>query len=143
MNVVHPVTALYLGPIWLVVYARLVRRPASVSQRVVSVWKVGESAGHWFSVQIGMVCGYATAWPASEWLIRSGRKERMEPMGDDASAPAATAASWTVPRHPQNGASPVHVENAPLAPRVAADRSSFGSVRTDSQNPSIACFALQ
>lgn len=31
----------------------------------------------WFSMQIGMVIGFATAWPANVWLIRRGIKESM------------------------------------------------------------------
>lgn len=32
---------------------------------------------YWFLMQIGMVVGFATAWPANVWLIRRGIKEAM------------------------------------------------------------------
>lgn len=32
---------------------------------------------YWFLMQIGMVIGFATAWPANAWLIRKGIKEAM------------------------------------------------------------------
>lgn len=32
---------------------------------------------YWFLMQIGMVIGFATAWPANVWLIRRGIKEAM------------------------------------------------------------------
>jgi hypothetical protein len=35
------------------------------------------SPEHWFGMQIGMVLGFATAWPVNRWLLRSGAKERM------------------------------------------------------------------
>lgn len=31
----------------------------------------------WFMMQIAMLCGFATAYPANWWLIRSGLKEKM------------------------------------------------------------------
>lgn len=31
----------------------------------------------WFLMQVGMVIGFATAWPANVWLIRRGIKEAM------------------------------------------------------------------
>jgi hypothetical protein len=32
---------------------------------------------YWFSMQIGMIVGYFTAWPTNVWLIRKGIKEAM------------------------------------------------------------------
>jgi len=32
---------------------------------------------YWFLMQIGMIIGFATAWPANVWLIRTGIKEAM------------------------------------------------------------------
>jgi hypothetical protein len=32
---------------------------------------------YWFGMQIGMVLGFATAWPVNVWLIRKGIKEAM------------------------------------------------------------------
>ncbi len=32
---------------------------------------------YWFMMQIGMILGFATAWPANVWLIRRGIKEAM------------------------------------------------------------------
>jgi hypothetical protein len=32
---------------------------------------------YWFLMQVGMVIGFATAWPANVWLIRRGIKEAM------------------------------------------------------------------
>lgn len=32
---------------------------------------------YWFLMQIGMIIGFATAWPANVWLIRQGIKEAM------------------------------------------------------------------
>jgi hypothetical protein len=36
-----------------------------------------DSPVYWFLMQIGMIIGFATAWPANVWLIRSGIKEAM------------------------------------------------------------------
>lgn len=36
-----------------------------------------DSPVYWFLMQIGMIVGFATAWPANVWLIRSGIKEAM------------------------------------------------------------------
>lgn len=36
-----------------------------------------DSPVHWFLMQIGMVIGFATVWPANVWLIRKGIKEAM------------------------------------------------------------------
>ncbi|KHL04211.1 membrane protein [Sinomonas humi] len=36
-----------------------------------------DSPVYWFLMQIGMVIGFATAWPANVWLIRRGVKEAM------------------------------------------------------------------
>jgi hypothetical protein len=36
-----------------------------------------DNAVYWFLMQIGMIMGFATAWPANVWLIRSGVKEPM------------------------------------------------------------------
>jgi hypothetical protein len=36
-----------------------------------------DSPAYWFLMQIGMVIGFATAWPANVWLIRRGIKETM------------------------------------------------------------------
>ena len=35
------------------------------------------TAAYWFLMQVGMVLGFATAWPANVWLIRRGIKEAM------------------------------------------------------------------
>ena len=32
---------------------------------------------YWFLMQIGMILGFATSWPANVWLIRRGIKEAM------------------------------------------------------------------
>jgi hypothetical protein len=32
------------------------------------------SAAYWFLMQIGMVIGYATSWPANVWLVNRGIK---------------------------------------------------------------------
>jgi hypothetical protein len=32
---------------------------------------------YWLGMQIGMVLGFATAWPVNVWLIRKGIKEAM------------------------------------------------------------------
>ncbi|MGH3190430.1 MAG: DUF4396 domain-containing protein [Streptosporangiaceae bacterium] len=32
---------------------------------------------YWFLMQIGMIAGLFTAWPANTWLIRAGIKEAM------------------------------------------------------------------
>ena len=36
-----------------------------------------DSPVYWFLMQIGMVLGFGTAWPANVWLIRRGIKEAM------------------------------------------------------------------
>ena len=36
-----------------------------------------DSPVYWFLMQIGMIIGFATAWPANVWLIRAGVKEAM------------------------------------------------------------------
>jgi hypothetical protein len=36
-----------------------------------------DTAAYWFLMQVGMVIGFATAWPANVWLIRRGIKEAM------------------------------------------------------------------
>ena len=36
-----------------------------------------DSPVYWFGMQIGMVLGFATAWPVNVWLIRAGVKEAM------------------------------------------------------------------
>ncbi|MHB8329874.1 MAG: DUF4396 domain-containing protein [Acidimicrobiales bacterium] len=36
-----------------------------------------DKAAYWFLMQIGMIVGYFTAWPANLWLIRHGIKEAM------------------------------------------------------------------
>lgn len=36
-----------------------------------------DTATYWFLMQIGMIIGFATAWPANVWLIRRGIKEAM------------------------------------------------------------------
>ena len=36
-----------------------------------------DSPVYWFLMQIGMVIGFATAWPMNVWLIRAGIKEAM------------------------------------------------------------------
>lgn len=36
-----------------------------------------DTAAYWFLMQIGMVIGFTTAWPANVWLIRRGIKEAM------------------------------------------------------------------
>jgi hypothetical protein len=35
------------------------------------------SPTYWFMMQIGMIIGVFTAWPANTWLIRTGWKEKM------------------------------------------------------------------
>jgi hypothetical protein len=36
-----------------------------------------DSPSYWFMMQVGMIAGFFTAWPANVWLIRRGIKERM------------------------------------------------------------------
>jgi hypothetical protein len=36
-----------------------------------------DSPVYWFLMQVGMVVGFFTAWPANVWLIRKGTKEAM------------------------------------------------------------------
>ena len=36
-----------------------------------------DHAAYWFLMQIGMIIGFATAYPANVWLIRRGIKEAM------------------------------------------------------------------
>jgi hypothetical protein len=36
-----------------------------------------DSPVYWFLMQVGMVIGFATAWPVNSWLIRRGIKEAM------------------------------------------------------------------
>lgn len=36
------------------------------------------TAAYWFLMQVGMVLGFLTAWPANVWLIKRGIKEAME-----------------------------------------------------------------
>lgn len=36
-----------------------------------------DSPVYWFLMQLGMILGFATAWPANVWLIRRGIKEAM------------------------------------------------------------------
>ena len=36
-----------------------------------------DHAAYWFLMQIGMVIGFVTSYPANRWLIRRGFKERM------------------------------------------------------------------
>lgn len=36
-----------------------------------------DSPVYWFLMQVGMIIGFATAWPANVWLIRRGIKEAM------------------------------------------------------------------
>jgi hypothetical protein len=35
------------------------------------------SSAYWFLMQIGMILGFFTSWPANVWLIRKGIKEPM------------------------------------------------------------------
>src|SRR5947199_10731747 len=43
-------------------------------------------AGFWFMMQIAMVMGYFTAFPANRWLIRRGWKEKMPESSEAAHA---------------------------------------------------------
>lgn len=36
-----------------------------------------DTSGHWFMMQVGMIAGFATAWPINSRLIRTGVKEKM------------------------------------------------------------------
>ena len=36
-----------------------------------------DTSSHWFMMQVGMIAGFLTAWPANRRLLRSGVKERM------------------------------------------------------------------
>ena len=36
-----------------------------------------DTAAYWFMMQIGMIVGFATAYPVNRWLIATGIKERM------------------------------------------------------------------
>ena len=33
---------------------------------------------HWFMMQVGMIIGFATAWPVNRWLVERGIKEKMD-----------------------------------------------------------------
>lgn len=156
MEVVHPVTALYLGPIWLWVYFRRPQAPVALAVShcgagctlgdiggewilfalgseafgwelgldFALAWSLGivfqyltigdlgravradtlsilafevglfgwmalahtvlfrpplaiDTSGHWLMMQLGMIVGFGTAWPANAWLIRRGVKEAM------------------------------------------------------------------
>jgi Domain of unknown function (DUF4396) len=156
MDVVHPVTALYLGPAWLWVYFGRRRAPVALAVShcgagctlgdiggewilfalgseafgwelgldLALAWSLGvvfqyltigdlgravradtlsilafevglfgwmalthyvlfqpplaiDTSGHWLMMQLGMVAGFGTAWPANAWLIRRGVKEAM------------------------------------------------------------------
>jgi len=35
------------------------------------------SAAYWFLMQIGMIIGYFTSWPANAWLVKRGIKVPM------------------------------------------------------------------
>jgi hypothetical protein len=37
-----------------------------------------DTSAHWFMMQVGMIVGYATAWPVNRWLVRRGVKEKMD-----------------------------------------------------------------
>ncbi|HET7567548.1 MAG TPA: DUF4396 domain-containing protein [Gaiellaceae bacterium] len=156
MSVVHPVTALYLGPAWLWLYLRgrrapvahavshcgagctlgdiggewilfavgvdafgwelgldfalawtlgilfqyatigSLRRAVQADTLSIVAFEVGlfgwmalaryvlfssppavDTSGHWLVMQVGMILGFATAWPANVWLLRRGVKEPM------------------------------------------------------------------
>ncbi len=36
-----------------------------------------DTAEFWFTMQVAMLCGFATAYPVKWWLIRFGIKEKM------------------------------------------------------------------
>lgn len=46
-------------------------------ERVLGARLAVNSFEFWFFMQIGMLCGFATAYPVNAWLIRKGWKERM------------------------------------------------------------------
>lgn len=73
MEAVWPVNALYFGPVGLWAYRRF-GRPASprwLRERGL------DSPTYWMLMQVGMIVGFATAWPANVWLLRRGSKEPM------------------------------------------------------------------
>ncbi len=37
-----------------------------------------DSPAHWWMMQVGMIVGYFTAWPANRWLVKRGIKEKMD-----------------------------------------------------------------
>jgi hypothetical protein len=37
-----------------------------------------DTSSHWLMMQIGMILGFATAWPVNRWLVRRGTKEKMD-----------------------------------------------------------------
>ena len=37
-----------------------------------------DSPDFWFQMQIGMICGFFTAWPVNKWLVSRGIKEKMD-----------------------------------------------------------------
>jgi hypothetical protein len=37
-----------------------------------------DSTAHWWMMQVGMILGFATAWPVNRWLIRRSWKEKMD-----------------------------------------------------------------
>ncbi|WP_434620004.1 DUF4396 domain-containing protein [Arthrobacter sp. A5] len=45
------------------------------------------SPAYWFLMQLGMIIGFATAWPANVSLIRKGLREAMYRLMDAATAP--------------------------------------------------------
>ena len=63
MEAVWPVTGLYFGPAAVAAY-RAWGRPTA-------------SPVYWFLMQVGMIAGFVTAWPANAWLIRAGVKKAM------------------------------------------------------------------
>ena len=54
-----------------------------------------DTAAYWFLMQLGMVLGFFTAWPANVWLIKRGIKEAMEERCPQRAAPGDGQAGCT------------------------------------------------
>lgn len=106
MNLVWPITALF-GTVWILwqyfVYGRLATReqvqPAmqrgqdppnkkltpypvmvangAIFRAVLNAEMATDTVEFWFMMQIAMIFGFLTAYPANWWLIRAGFKETM------------------------------------------------------------------
>jgi hypothetical protein len=58
-------------------------------------------AAYWFLMQVGMLLGFVTSYPANSWLIRHGTKEAMW-----LAAPGPLSSLDDAGRDPEGGRSP-------------------------------------